>query len=39
LRLREINCPYCRASALSWLHRAAIAAAALTTVFFLLKLF
>ena len=37
--MKEFRCPYCRASALSWLHRVVIAAAAVTTVFYLLRFF
>lgn len=39
LRLRDRQCRYCRRAALSWLHRAAIAAAALVAVFYVLKTF
>jgi RNA polymerase subunit RPABC4/transcription elongation factor Spt4 len=39
LRLRQARCPYCRRSSVSWLHRAVIAAFAVTAAFFLLKAF
>jgi len=39
LRLRKIRCPYCRQSAVSWLHRIIIAAVAVTVLFYLLKTF
>lgn len=37
LRLLAVSCLYCRQSTLSWLHRSAIAVAALITAVYLLK--
>lgn len=39
LRLREIRCPYCHQSAMSWLHLILITALAGGAIFYLLKIF
>ncbi len=36
LRLRDVRCPYCRDSSVSWLHATAIAVVAATFLFFLM---
>lgn len=37
MRLSKLKCPYCREAAMSWLHIAVIAAFAITTVFYVLR--
>ena len=37
LRLREMRCPYCRDSAISWLHGTAVAAVGGAVLFFLMQ--
>ncbi len=39
MRLKQLKCHYCRQSALSWLHHIALAAFAVTTIFYLMKFF
>ena len=37
LRLRDMRCPYCRDSTVSWLHGTVIALAAAAVLFFLMR--
>ena len=39
LRLWEIRCPYCRQSAMNWLHIVLVSVFAVMTVIYLLKIF
>ncbi|HWS85727.1 MAG TPA: hypothetical protein VN282_01945 [Pyrinomonadaceae bacterium] len=39
LRLRDMRCPYCRDPAVSLLHGTALAVAAATVLFFLMRVF
>lgn len=34
---RQVRCPYCRQSAMNWLHRSVITAFAATAAFYVLK--
>ena len=39
LRVRDVRCPSCRDRSVSWLHATAIAVAAATVIFFLMRVF